>query len=191
MSDPTETAPAAVTAPSEPVETAPAAIPSPETKAVQTPSPSEPRRTNYWARVDSRRAAAKAAPKGEPPEVKAAREEAATLRATIAASVDEAAGTLSEGQRAWLREVAGDDPIAAHRALTAARKHGLLGGAALAAPASTAPAPAAPRPAEPADTDAATLAEYERLSKAAPIRALAFKASNEASISRALKARPS
>lgn len=194
MSDPTETAPAAVTAPSAPVETAPAATPAVAPPPVQTPAPvpaaSEPKRTNFWARIGAQRAA-EAAPKTPiDPALASAQAEANRYRGALAASVEADLAALPESWRGYVRTVAGDDPLAARKAIDTARTSGLLG-AALPAPASTAPAPAAPRPAEPADADAATLAEYERLAKAAPIRALAFKASNEASIARALKARPS
>lgn len=167
-----------------PVAPAPPVVAAPTPPVV--PAATAPRPSSYWAQR-----AAEAAPKAPvDPALASAQAEASRYRGALAASVEADLAALPESWRGYVKAVAGDDPLAARKAIDTARTSGLLG-AALPAPASTSPAPAAPRPAEPADADAAALAEYERLAKSAPIRALAFKASNEASISRALKARPS
>ena len=202
MSNPADNLAAAVVAASAPAGEAVApAAPAPE--AVATPAAPEkpaPRRLTR-ARADRPvEVPVEAAPvKAEQPE-RGARllsrmraqierdrglvEEAKGYRAELAEYAASALGGISKEARAYVEKVAGDNPAKQLATLRELKAAGLLGAPA-SAPANSAPKAPAPQGAQNGDSDAAVLAEYERLKKVAPIIALDYQQRNRDALQRA------
>ena len=160
------------------------------------PAAPPPRTLNPYAasRVAPPAAAAPApAPAAPPPapNVEALAADVAGLRAALAESVNDTLATMPAGVQKTVRDLAGDDPIAQRRVLSAMRANGLATPPpVIPTGATTAPTQPAPAPAPVVSPDDAALAEYERMHAAgAPIRATAFLAQNRAAIERARAAR--
>lgn len=175
-----------------PVATAPAASP---------PEAAKPPYLNPWA-------ARGKAPAAKPAEVRpslvsaspttpAADPRVDALMAVLGETVAQDLSGVPANVAATIRAIAGEDPVAQRKALNAMRANGLASVTPAAAPSSiAAPAsttmPTAPVSvaATPANTDAARLAEYEKLSKVAPILASQYRQTHGAAIDRATKSRP-
>ena len=111
-------------------------------------------------------------------------EEAKAYRDELAEYAKSALDGLPKEARAYIAKVAGDNPakqLATVRELKAA---GLLSQPS-AAPANSGPKAAPPVGAKDGDSDAAALAEYERLRKVAPVLALDFQHKNRDALQRA------
>lgn len=111
-------------------------------------------------------------------------EEAHSYRAELAEYAKSALDGLSKEARAYVSKIAGDNPakqLATVRELKAA---GLLSQPS-AQPANSGPKAAPPQGAKDGDSDAAALAEYERLRKVAPVLALDFQHKNRDALQRA------
>ena len=184
-------APVEGTAPATPAPEAVAAPPAPEKPA--------PRRLTRSPAEAASVASQKPASKGMEPDrgsriisrLKAEIErdrglvdEAKSYRAELAEYAGQALNGIAKEARAYVEKVAGDNPakqLATMRELKAA---GLLGAPA-SAPANSGPKAAPPQGAQPGDSDAAHLAEYERLKKVAPIIALDYAQRNRDALQRA------
>lgn len=202
MSDPINPiAPAA----QEPAQGAPAVIapsaPAPVAAAPQTPAeaPAKPPYVNPWqgrAPAPPAPVAAKPDATAQPaaPAAPAADPRVDALMAVLGETVAQDLGALPANVAATVRAIAGDDPVAQRKAINAMRANGLASvanSAPLPAPASTVMpmAPATPAASPAGADDAARLAEYEKLAKAAPTIANAYRLSHADSITRALAAR--
>ena len=111
-------------------------------------------------------------------------EEAHLYRAELAEYAKGALDGLTKEARAYVSKIAGDNPakqLATVRELKAA---GLLSQPS-AAPANSGPKAAPPQGAKDGDSDAAALAEYERLRRVAPVLALDFQHKNRDALQRA------
>lgn len=111
-------------------------------------------------------------------------EEAKAYRDELAEYAKSALDGLPKEARAYIAKVAGDNPakqLATVRELKAA---GLLSQPS-AQPANSGPKAAPPQGAKDGDSDAAALAEYERLRKVAPVLALDFQHKNRDALQRA------
>lgn len=111
-------------------------------------------------------------------------EEAHSYRAELAEYAKSALDGLPKEARAYIAKVAGDNPakqLATVRELKAA---GLLLQPS-AQPANSGPKAAPPAGAKDGDSDAAALAEYERLRRVAPVLALDFQHKNRDALQRA------
>ena len=111
-------------------------------------------------------------------------EEAHSYRAELAEYAKSALDGLTKEARAYVSKIAGDNPakqLATVRELKAA---GLLSQPS-AAPANSGPKAAPPAGAKDGDSDAAALAEYERLRRVAPVLALDFQHKNRDALQRA------
>ena len=204
----TTTDPAAVTAdPVAPVAApvAPAPAPVATAPAASPPEAAKPPYLNPWA---ARGKAPAAKPAAKPAEVRpslvsaspttpAADPRVDALMAVLGETVAQDLSGVPANVAATIRAIAGEDPVAQRKALNAMRANGLASVTPAAAPSSiAAPAsttmPTAPVSvaATPANTDAARLAEYEKLSKVAPILASQYRQAHGAAIERASKSRP-
>lgn len=200
----TTTDPAAVTAaPAAPVAApaAPAPAPVATAPAASPPEAAKPPYLNPWATRGK-------APAAKPAEVRpssvsaspttpAADPRVDALMAVLGETVAQDLSGVPANVAATIRAIAGEDPVAQRKALNAMRANGLASVTPAAAPSSiAAPAsttmPTAPVSvaATPANTDAARLAEYEKLSKVAPILASQYRQTHGAAIDRATKSRP-
>ena len=115
------------------------------------------------------------------------------LMAVLGETVTQDLSSVPANVAATIRAIAGSDPVAQRKALNAMRANGLasVASTAIAAPASTTmPTAAVAVTASPANTDASRLAEYEKLSRVAPILASQYRAAHGAAIERATKSRP-
>lgn len=200
MSDPNNPVAPAAQEPAQgtPAPAAPSA-PAPIAAAPQTApeAPAKPAYVNPW----QGRAPAPVAPATKAPAPAAAQPAAPVadprvdaLMAVLGETVAQDLGALPPNVAATVKAIAGEDPVAQRKAINAMRANGLASvttAAPLPPPASTVmpAAPAAPIAQSPATDDAARLAEYEKLSKAAPTIANAYRLSHADSISRALAAR--
>jgi hypothetical protein len=110
-------------------------------------------------------------------------EEAKGYRAELAEYAASALGGISKEARSYVEKVAGDNPAKQLATLRELKAAGLLG--APSAPANSAPKAAPPQGAQNGDSDAAILAEYERLRKVAPIIALDYQQRNRDALQRA------
>ncbi|MEI7443338.1 MAG: hypothetical protein WCK28_00470 [Burkholderiales bacterium] len=110
-------------------------------------------------------------------------EEAKGYRAELAEYASQALGGISKEARSYVEKVAGDNPAKQLATLRELKAAGLLG--APSAPANSAPKAAPPQGAQNGDSDAAVLAEYERLKKVAPIIALDYSQRNRDALQRA------
>jgi hypothetical protein len=110
-------------------------------------------------------------------------EEARGYRAELAEYAASALGGISKEARSYVEKVAGDNPAKQLATLRELKSAGLLG--APSAPANSAPKAAPPQGAQNGDSDAAVLAEYERLKKVAPIIALDYQQRNRDALQRA------
>ena len=111
-------------------------------------------------------------------------EEAKAYREELGQYAKDALVALPKEARAYVEKIAGDNPakqLATVRELKAA---GLLAQPS-AQPANSGPKAATPVGAQPGDSDAAALAEYERLRKVAPVLALDFSHRNRDALQRA------
>jgi hypothetical protein len=111
-------------------------------------------------------------------------EEAKGYRAELAEYASQALGGISKEARSYVEKMAGDNPAKQLATLRELKAAGLLGAPA-SAPANSAPKAPAPQGAQNGDSDAAVLAEYERLKKVAPIIALDYQQRNRDALQRA------
>lgn len=176
----TEAAPEAVAAPVAPEKPAPRRLTrqraeaAPAAPVEAAPKGVEPER---GSRVISRL-------KAEIERGRASVEEAKAYRDELAEYAKSALDGLPKEARAYIAKVAGDNPakqLATVRELKAA---GLLAQPS-AAPANSGPKAAPPAGAKDGDSDAAALAEYERLRRVAPVLALDFQHKNRDALQRA------
>jgi hypothetical protein len=201
VSNPADNLAAAVVAASAPAGEAVApAAPAPEAAAAPAaPEKPAPRRLTRARAEKPVEAPVEAAPvKAEQPE-RGARllsrmraqierdrglvEEAKGYRAELAEYASQALGGISKEARAYVEKMAGDNPAKQLATLRELKAAGLLG--APSAPANSAPKAPAPQGAQNGDSDAAVLAEYERLKKVAPIIALDYQQRNRDALQRA------
>ena len=196
MSTPIDSSAPPVAAPVE--GTAPAAAPEAVAAPVAPEKPA-PRRLTRQRAEAAPVAPVEAAPKGVEPERgsrvisrlkaeiergRASVEEAKAYRDELAEYAKSALDGLPKEARAYIAKVAGDNPakqLATVRELKAA---GLLSQPS-AQPANSGPKAAPPQGAKDGDSDAAALAEYERLRKVAPVLALDFMHRNRDALQRA------
>lgn len=199
MTTPADTAAAPVAAPVE--GTAPA-MPAPEAAAAppapEKPAPRRLTRTRAEKPVEAPVEAAPAKPVAEPErggrllarmraQIERDRglvEEAKGYRAELAEYAGQALSGISKEARAYVEKVAGDNPAKQLATLRELKAAGLLGAPA-SAPANSGPKAAPPAGAKDGDSDAAHLAEYERLRKVAPIIALDYAQRNRDALQRA------
>lgn len=200
----TTTDPAAVTAaPVAPVAApaAPAPAPVATAPAASPPEAAKPPYLNPWATRGKATAAKPAEVRpslvSASPTTPAADPRVDALMAVLGETVAQDLSGVPANVAATIRAIAGEDPVAQRKALNAMRANGLASVTPAAAPSSiAAPAsttmPTAPVSvaATPANTDAARLAEYEKLSKVAPILASQYRQTHGAAIDRATKSRP-
>lgn len=198
MSSPTDSPAPPVVAPVEAssTEAAPEAVAAPATPA--KPAPRKLTRTRAEKPVEAPVEAAPVKPAAEPErgsrllarmraQIERDRvtvEEAKGYRAELAEYASSALGNISKEARAYVEKIAGDNPAKQLATLRDLKAAGLLGQPST-APANSGPkAPAQPG-AQPGDSDAAALAEYERLRKVAPVIALDFAQRNRDALQRA------
>ena len=111
-------------------------------------------------------------------------EEAKAYRDELAEYAKSALDGLPKEARAYIAKVAGDNPAKQLATLRELKAAGLLGAPA-SAPANSGPKAAPPAGAKDGDSDAAHLAEYERLRKVAPVIALDYAQRNRDALQRA------
>lgn len=199
MSNPADTAAAPVVAPIE--GTAPA-TPAPEAAAAppapEKPAPRRLTRQRAEKPVEAPVEAAPVKPVAEPErggrllarmraQIERDRglvEEAKGYRAELAEYAGQALSGISKEARAYVEKVAGDNPAKQLATLRELKAAGLLGAPA-SAPANSGPKAAPPQGAKDGDSDAAHLAEYERLRKVAPVIALDYAQRNRDALQRA------
>lgn len=170
-------APEAVAAPVAPEKAAPRKLVRSRAEAAPVAAAKPAAEPERGSRVISRL-------KAEIERGRASVEEAASYRAELAEYAKSALDGLTKEARAYVAKIAGENPakqLATVRELKAA---GLLGQV-NAAPANSGPKATAPAGAQPGDSDAAALAEYERLRKVAPVLALDFSHKNRDALQRA------
>ena len=190
MSTPIDSSAPPVAAPVE--GTAPAAAPEAVAAPVAPEKPAPRRLTRQRAeaapvapeKVTERGSRVIARLKAELERNRSSVEEAHLYRAELAEYAKGALDGLTKEARAYVSKIAGDNPakqLATVRELKAA---GLLSQPS-AAPANSGPKAAPPQGAKDGDSDAAALAEYERLRKVAPVLALDFMHRNRDALQRA------
>ena len=153
----------------ETTQAAPAATTAPaEASAPATPAPS----------VTTQPAPA------ESPELVSLRAEHARMQRTLQTHAEDALAAAPEATRRAIVDLAGDDPAKRLEVLAALRRAGLTAGpppvGTTTAPTQSSPAPTSPG----VDPDAVALAEYERLGKAAPTIAAAYRRTHADAIKR-------
>lgn len=196
MSTPIDSSAPPVAAPVE--GTAPAAAPEAVAAPVAPEKPA-PRRLTRQRAETAPASPVDVAPKGVEPERgsrvisrlkaeiergRASVEEAKAYREELGQYAKDALAALPKEARAYVEKIAGDNPakqLATVRELKAA---GLLAQPS-AQPANSGPKAAPPAGAKDGDSDAAALAEYERLRKVAPVLALDFMHRNRDALQRA------
>jgi hypothetical protein len=202
MSDPTNPIAPAAQEPAQGTPAAPAAQPpAPAAAAPQAPAASaaKPPYVNPWqgrapapvapAAAASAQPAAPAAPASDP--------RIDALMGVLSETVTQDLSALPANVAATVRAIAGDDPVAQRKAINAMRANGLATAPAAVAPlpppASTVQpaAPVAPVASSATSDDASRLAEFEKLQRAAPTIANAYRLTHADSINRALAARSS
>lgn len=199
MTTPADTAAAPVVAPVEgtaPATPAPEAVAAPP--APEKPAPRRLTRTRAEKPVEAPVEAAPVKPVAEPErggrllarmraQIERDRglvEEAKGYRAELAEYAGQALNGISKEARAYVEKVAGDNPAKQLATLRELKAAGLLGAPA-SAPANSGPKAAPPAGAKDGDSDAAHLAEYERLRKVAPVIALDYAQRNRDALQRA------
>lgn len=111
-------------------------------------------------------------------------EEAQAYRSELAEYAKSALGGISKEARAYVEKIAGDNPAKQLATLRELKAAGLLSQPS-AQPANSGPKAAPPQGAKDGDSDAAALAEYERLRRVAPVLALDFQHKNRDALQRA------
>jgi hypothetical protein len=106
------------------------------------------------------------------------------LMGVLGETVAQDLASLPANVAAAAKAIGGDDPVAIRKAINALRANGIAS-ATVAMPANSAATSAAPAPAASAQSDAAVLATYNKLQRAAPIQAAAYRQQHSEAIARA------